>query len=60
MNKLDPDRLEAVILASERDKDLIPTRESVEVIEQKLIPTVTAACNTTMHQQYPQRKTGNG
>ncbi len=48
INKLDPHRLGEVILASEWDKDLMPTGISVEMAAQKLICTVTAAYNRTM------------
>ncbi len=59
INKLDPERLEAVILTSEWDKDLIPIRISAKVAAKKVTHTATATCDATMPQQHPQRKAGD-
>ncbi len=59
INKLDQDRLEAVMLASEWGKDLVPKDVSAEAAVQKLVRTVTAACDATIPCQHPPKKTGN-
>ncbi len=48
INKLDQDRLEAVMLASEWGKDLVSKDVSAEAAVQKLVRTVTAACDATI------------
>ncbi len=48
-----------MILANEWDKDLVPKEISVEAAAQKLVRTVTAACDATMPRQCPRRKTGH-
>ncbi len=47
-NKLDPDRLKAVILASEDGEDLILIGISAEAAAQKLMP-VTRQCSSSLH-----------
>ncbi len=54
VNKLHPDRLDTVILASIWDKDFILMGTIAKAAAQKLTRTVTAASDTSMPQQRPQ------
>ncbi len=59
INKLEPDWLRAVILASEWEKNLFPTGISAEAVTYKLVSRVNAACDATMPRQRSQRKTSD-